>query len=75
MMLVWGSPALPVALSRKGYSVGFFREPTGLLHHSETALPHTVILFDLSSLSCNGGASVLCQYVLLGLSCSLTYMH
>ena len=26
-----GSPALPVAsLKQKGYSVGFFREPTGL---------------------------------------------
>ena len=74
--MVQGSPALPVTLfMTKGYSVGFFREPTGLLYHSEIALPHTVILFDLSSLSCDGGASVLCHYALLGLSCSLTDMH
>ena len=39
-MLGVGSPALPVApLQKKGYSVGFFREPPGLHAYRESLVP------------------------------------
>ena len=40
-MLGVGSPALPVALlhTKKGYSVGFFREPPGLHAYRESLAP------------------------------------
>ena len=65
-MGIQGSPALPVALFwRKGYSVGFFHEPTGLLHARDAIqmLPCFVLLSINASPVLLCGALALCFHV------------